>query len=320
MTGGRHSSMLLPDDCSWMSPQRWTVGMGYRYFHSHRHFVGSEEQNNRKQQGSEVNNKVTIWDIAATYQVNNRWSVSLDVPVLSMDRWSQRTPTQVSQADGIGDINVMSRMWLFTPSAEESNQNISIGIGMKFPTGKPDTQSTVTLANGTQRTSNNDQSIQLGDGGYGLILEAQAYKGFRHAMLYASGSYLINPKVNNGVATGRRPSEAIMSVADSYLYRGGVMFPIPKFHSLAMSMGIRGEGVPVRDLIGKSTNFRRPGTAVALDPGLIYSRGRDQWSFNVPVAMYRNRQRSIPDIIDQRAGGDAAFADQSIVIGYQRKF
>src|SRR4029453_10169027 len=115
MTGGRHSSMLLPDDCSWMSPQRWSVGIGYRYFHSHRHFVGSEEQNNRKQQGSEVNNKVTIWDIATTYQVNNRWSVSLDVPVLSMDRWSQRTPTQVSQADGIGDINVMSRMWLFTP-------------------------------------------------------------------------------------------------------------------------------------------------------------------------------------------------------------
>src|SRR5438874_1932702 len=69
---------------SWLSPQRWQMSLGYRYFHSHRHYVGSDEQNNRKEQGTEVNNKVNILDVSATYSVSNRWTVSLDVPVLSM--------------------------------------------------------------------------------------------------------------------------------------------------------------------------------------------------------------------------------------------
>ena len=177
------------------------------------------------------------------------------------------------------------------------------------------------VSTGLQRTSINDQSVQLGDGGTGLTLDIQAYQGFKSFTVYGSGSYLLNPKVNNGVATGRsRPSEAIMSVADSYLYRGGIIAPTPKFHALVWSFGIRGEGVPVRDLIGKSTDFRRPGMSIAIDPGLVYSHGKDQWSFNVPVAMYRNRPRSVSDILVGNSGGDAAFADQSLIFGYQRRF
>jgi hypothetical protein len=110
-----------------------------------------------------------------------------------------------------------------------------------------------------------------------------------------------------------------MSVMDQYLYRGGVILPVPKVRNLFFSFGIRGEGVPVRDAFGKSTGFRRPGLAISLDPGFIYSRGNDQWSINVPVAMYRNRTRSVPDIMADRHG-DAAFADQFFVIGYTRRF
>jgi hypothetical protein len=110
-----------------------------------------------------------------------------------------------------------------------------------------------------------------------------------------------------------------MSVADQYLFRGGVILPTPKFRSLAWSLGIRGEGIPVRDAFGASTHFRRPGIAVSMDPGIIYMRGKDQWSVNVPVAFYRNRKQSVTDIMDNRHG-DAAFADQFLVIGYSRRF
>lgn len=298
----------------WFSSDRWQIGIGYRNMHSHRHFVGSEEQNNRKQQGTEVNNKIHLLDFSATYQVNARWSLSASIPTMFADRWSQRTPNQVTQANGIGDMSVSARMWVFKPPTE-SRQNILIGFGMKFPTGNP---GVTNLVNGQVRVV--DQSIQLGDGGYGFTLDAQAYKGVGFATFFGSGTYLFNPKVHNGVLTGRgRASEAIMSVADQYLYRGGVILPTPKWRSLGWSFGIRGEGIPVRDAFGKSTNFRRPGVAISLDPGLIYSRGKDQWSFNVPVALYRNRKQSVSDIMDNRHG-DAAFADQFFVVGYTRRF
>ena len=203
---------------------------------------------------------------------------------------------------------------MFKPPTE-SRQNVAIGFGMKFPTGNP---GVTNIVNGQVRTV--DQSIQLGDGGYGFSLDAQAYKGVGFATFFGLGTYLFNPRVNNGVPTGRgRPSEAIMSVPDQYLYRGGVIVPTPKLRGLSFSFGIRGEGIPVRDAFGKSTDFRRPGVAISLDPGLIYSRGKDQWSVNVPVAMYRNRKQSVPDIMDNRHG-DAAFADQFLVLGYSRRF
>lgn len=305
---------IQPEGESWFSPKRWQVGIGYRYLHSHRHFVGSEEQNNRKQQGTEVNNLVHLMDFSFAYQINSRWSLAVSAPVSIADRWNQRTPDQVTYANGIGDMSIGARMWVLKPPTE-SRQNISIGFGLKLPTGN----SRVTnVVNGQTRIV--DQSIQLGDGAYGIALDAQAYKGVGFATFFASGTYLVTPKVNNGVPTGRaRPSEAIMSVGDQYLFRSGVIVPTPKVRGLWFSMGIRGEGVPVRDIIGKSTDFRRPGVALSLDPGFLYTRGKDQWSVNVPVAMYRNRKASVPDITDGRHG-DAAFADQLLVIGYTRRF
>ena len=307
-------SDIRPEGEPWYSPKRWEIGIGYRSLHSHRHFVGTEEQNIRKELGTEVNNQINLLDFSAAYHVSARWSLTMNVPLAFNDRWNQRTPDQGTYANGIGDINIGARMWVLKPPTE-SRQNISIGFGLKLPTGNP---GVTNIVNGQTRVV--DQSIQLGDGAYGLSLDAQAFKGVGFATFFASGSYLINPKVNNGILTGRsRPSEAIMSVADEYLYRAGVTLPTPKVRGLWFSFGIRGEGIPVRDLFGASTGFRRPGVAISLDPGFIFSRGKDQWSINVPVAMYRNRKVSVPDIMDNRHG-DAAFADQFFVISYARRF
>src|SRR5262245_37624416 len=45
---------------SWLSPRRFQVDVDYRYFHSHRHFVGDVEQVQRAEQKTEVNNIVHI--------------------------------------------------------------------------------------------------------------------------------------------------------------------------------------------------------------------------------------------------------------------
>jgi hypothetical protein len=276
------------------------------------------EQTIREQQHTQVNNYINLVDFAASYQINARWSASVSMPLLFAKRFNERTPDQVTHGTGIGDTNISARMWIIRPPTE-SRQNVSIGFGLKLPTGNPGQRDTVVTQAGS-RTVVIDQSIQPGDGGVGFTLDAQAYKSTRFATFYGSGVYLFNPKDTNGVLTGRsRPSEAIMSVPDQYLYRFGGMTPAPKFRSVTLSMGIRGEGIPVRDAFGKSNGFRRPGVALSLDPGLIYTRGQDQWSFNTPVAVYRNRKKSVTDIMDG-TWGDAAFADYVILVGYTHQF
>jgi len=302
---------------SWLSPRRWQVSVDYRYLHSHRHFVGTEEQKQRATGRSEVNNIIHLFNVAATYDVNPRFSVSVTVPLFFANRYSERTPGQVTSANGIGDITVVGRMWLLRPPVE-SRQNISFGIGVKFPSGKPDATDTVNTTLGPVKRIV-DQSIQPGDGGYGLVLDFQGYKAIKRTTLYASGVYLLNPRNTNGVPTNRRPTEAIMSVADQYSYRAGMIFPVPKSQNLVWSMGIRGEGVPSRDVFGKSTGFRRPGYSIDVEPGLIWMKNKNTWSFSVPVAVLRARTRSVPDLIDN-VHGDAAFADYVILIGYARRF
>jgi hypothetical protein len=267
-------------------------------------------------------------DFSASFGLTPRFSVSVSLPLLIAERTRPgqldrlrgipNAPDQVSHSRGIGDVALTGRVWLSRPPPEE-RQNISIGFGIKLPTGATGTKSTVQTATGPV-TRVNDQSIQPGDGGTGFILETQAFKGLGKTTLFFSGTYLLNPRNTNGVLTGRgRPSEAVMSVADQYLARGGVLLAAPKLPRLGISFAGRIEGVPAKDLLGKSDGFRRPGYAISVEPGLIYFNGRDIWSVNVPVAVRRNRVRSVADKRDG-THGDAAFADYFITVGYARRF
>ena len=111
-----------------------------------------------------------------------------------------------------------------------------------------------------------------------------------------------------------------MSIADQYLARGGVAFPIPKSANMTFSAGLRVEGVPVQDIIGADAGFRRPGIAVSFEPAIhIIVKGKHAATVGVPIAIYRNRFQSVPDKA-RGAHGDAAFADYLILAGYSRRF
>jgi hypothetical protein len=268
-------------------------------------------------------------DLSVSYQMTPRWSLNLSAPILIAERTipgqifrlrgSPNAQDQVSNTAGIGDMNLGARFWFFRPPTE-SHQNVSFGFGVKLPTGDPGASSTIPNTQGTPVVAIVDQSIQPGDGGYGISFDTNAFKAVKRATLFATASYLINPRDTNGVLTGRsRASEAVMSVADQYLGRVGVSYPFPKSHSLLANFAVRIEGVPVRDLIGDSNGFRRPGYALSVDPGFTYIKGRDVWNFSLPVPVQRNRKRSVADFLDKTAG-DAAFADYVIIIGYSRRF
>ncbi len=310
--------------------KHWQLSIGYRKQRSHRHFVGTEEQHEREELETEIVNDIHLFDAAVSYEFKSRYSLSASVPFMFATRTRPGTldiptlkrpgPDQVSHAVGFGDVSVGVKAWVLDPNREERpRQNIAFGVSLKIPTGREGVSDTVQTATGP-RTVVVDQSIQLGDGGWGVALSTDMYKRLWRTTLYGSGVYLFNPRNTNGVRTGRgRASEAIMSVSDQYLWRAGVIFPMPKTRQWTGSLGARTEGVPVRDVFGKSLGFRRPGYAVSLEPGVNYFRRGDVWSLTVPVALKRNRLRSVPDIIDRRHG-DAAFADYLIVAGWSHRF
>jgi len=294
------------------------ITVGYRYQQSARHFVGTVEQVQREALHTQIENDYHLFDVAINYQLTQRWSLTGSLPILVAKR-DQRA-NGIFRTAGIGDSTVGARFWIFRPPTE-SGGNISFGFSLKMPTGK-DNAVDHGVSRGIRQLVTADQSIQAGDGGWGFALETQMFKPIPgRNTLYFSGAYLFNPKDTNGVRTFRtQKGEEIMSVADQYLYRGGISRPAPKIKGLFVSIGGRIEGVPVHDAFGQSNGFRRPGYAIDVDPGFMYALGfKNVFSCNVPFAVERNRTQSVPDIANGRHG-DAAFADYALTISYTRHF
>jgi len=312
--------------------QRWQVSLGWRYQKSDRHFRQGEEEENRQEEGSEVINTIHLADLGIRYNFDPQTSISVGIPFLMAERSSPIrdddrvvVDRSISQARGLGDVTVVGRRLLFDPLTQPKG-NLSLGLGVKLPTGANNVNDRRTrLIDGERVTTIEtvDQSIQPGDGGFGVIVD---FSGFRQLgtsgeyALYASGVYLINPEGTNGVATFRsREGEEIMSIADQYLLRLGAIAGPQSWKGWSVGLGGRIEGVPVHDLVGSSNGFRRPGYAISVEPTVSWTKGPHSVSLSLPIAVERNRQRSVSDIRNGTAG-DAAFADWVLLVGYWRSF
>ncbi len=304
--------------------------VAYRAFRSDRHFSGKEEHKNRKQEGSEVINDSRFIDVALSYEFNDLYSMSVTLPFAYHDRSSvvrdanrvilQRYHTQNA---GFGDIQVVGNRWVFDPK-EATNGNISVGVGLDMPTGKEDARDVFMAYNAESgrivaETRTVDQSIQLGDGGWGLILNVNSYYRFSSRLAgYFDSTYALTPEEKNGVPTFRsNPFEAEMSIADTYLARSGINYLAYPKYDLVLSLGARIEGVAVKDLIGGDDGFRRPGYDVSIEPGVSMTINSWMLDLYVPITVDQNRQRSVADkqysaSSGIRRHGDAAFADYSV--------
>ena len=296
-----------------------TVTIGFRTYSSYAHYVGTDYQAQRAALHNEVQNHVNLYDVSFNYQVTPRLSIIGDIPGLTATRHQQGN-VNVYRAGGIGDITAGIQTWILRPPTE-SHGNVALSFALKLPTGINDAMGTTVLANGTKQVRPFDQSIQPGDGSWGFTLGTQAFRQtYFHTVLYFTGSWLFNPRDTNGVKTFRSaPHEDVMSVTDQYLWRGGLSHNVPKVRNLALSVGGRMEGVPVRDAFGASDGFRRPGYVISIEPGLAYSYHNNTLNVSAPWAMERNRKISTADILNH-SHGDAAFADYTIIAGYTRHF
>lgn len=299
----------------------WQASSSYQYFRSFRHFRGDHEEANRVEDGTEVINVNHSTDWAIGYGLTDRMSLQLNVPLIYYDRSSlyehygnsmTANPTQArfhTGAQGLGDMRLSANYWTFDPMTPHAG-NVAFGLGIKMPTGDSNVQDTfhkmATDGSDSTFTKAVDQSIQLGDGGWGFTVQTEGYRSlFSGGALYFNGFYLFNPKEVNDVPH---------SVADQYFARLGMNYAVLPQHGLSASLGGRWEGVPSEDLIGGSEGRRRPGYIISVEPGLSYTHKAFNFNLNVPVALYRNRTQSVSDKertaqTGEWVQGDAAFAD-----------
>jgi hypothetical protein len=300
-----------------------TLNFGFRTYSSYRHYVGDVYQAQRHAKHNEVQNHVDLFDLGISYQLTPRWSLIADIPGMSATRHGGGS-INTYRDGGVGDITAGVQAWVWRPPTE-SHGNVNFSLSLKAPTGIKNASGTTILAGGATQTRPFDQSIQPGDGGWGFVIASEAYRElYFHTVFYSTGSYLFNPESTNGVRTYRSlPGEQVMSIADQYLYRGGLSHSIPAVHpllrGLSGSFGGRMEGVPSRDLLGDSKGFRRPGYVISIEPAIMYSHGHNMFNISAPWAMLRDRTTSINDEA-ANTHGDAAFADFTIIASYTRSF
>lgn len=308
----------------------WSIGINNRYFRSFRHFVGTAEQKQRVEQGTQVINKVFATEFRATHDFNTRYSLSFYTPVIANMRSSlyehDGKTRRSTHSFGLGDTRLAGYYWLIDP-AKQLKGNVQLGLGIKFPTGDYKYQDYFYKNDSIKVLGPVDQSIQLGDGGTGITAEVNSYYYIsKHTSIYLNGFYLSNPREQNGVSSSRGslPSASailygsdVMSVPDQYMIRAGASFG---GRELTLTAGLRMECVPVHDLIGGSNGFRRPGYVLSVEPVAEYKTAFGAFYISVPYAIQRNRTQSVPDKIRTEktgvyAQGDAAFADYSINFG-----
>jgi hypothetical protein len=312
----------------------WQISLASRNLVSNDHYSGTVEQVQRQTLQNYVTNRQNLIDLGISHAVTNRLAVTFAMPFVNSS-WASRDPAYPLPAErreiaqngkGIGDISLSSRYWLFD-TATHLSWNIAAGAGVKLPTGNSRAQDTFP---GRTDTSNVlryvDQSVQPGDGGFGLMLEAHGFRSMNRVFIFGSGSYLANPRDTNntpsiltvlGISTAPGTVNAglgINSVPDQYMTRVGTSVGI--WGGIGASVAWRMEGLRRYDLFGASHGWRRPGTEMFIEPGISYSRGGHTVTFNVPFGYYYNRR---PNPYSGNAG-DATFPRQVFLSSYSWRF
>ena len=203
------------------------VGANFRYFQSFRHFRGDHEETHRIEEGTQVINNSYFLDFSLTYGISDRWYANVILPFVYHNRSSMyehggNPPNglgerHVTSAKGLADIRLGAGYWLFNPE-KQTKFNYAFALGMKLPTGSYDATD-LFYNQGADKDIDEekvvDQSIQPGDGGFGITTEIQGFQALGNDfMLLTNLYYLINPQESNGVLT--RNGRSVFSCPDQY--------------------------------------------------------------------------------------------------------
>lgn len=293
------------------SDEKWMLNINNRYFDAWK-FLQGKKNISPEDASDNINLYEYTMNIGISRALPKGWLIQLDMPISSNSIASKAEHASgerhSTHAYGLGDIRITVYKWLIKQSTAQKG-NIQVGIGIKFPTGNYHTQDYFY-------TDPNDKTfkelapvnvaIQLGDGGLGISSELNAFYIFNHLIsAYGNVFYLINPMDQNGVASfppnALPPNVAslfhaatndVNSVPDNYTIRGGTNFTFNRF---VVTTGLRYEGAPAHDLVGRNDGLRRVGHIFSAEPGIEYKmRKAFLYSF-ITVPVDRATIETVPD-------------------------
>ncbi|KAA9037261.1 hypothetical protein FW778_17695 [Ginsengibacter hankyongi] len=316
------------------SMANWQVSINNRYFKAYRDYKGKVDLKTPPRNQNVIES--FSMDLAVTRLLPHGWSLDLGFPISANSRTSNaehggpNTTRHTTSAFGMGDLQFTALKWLLKPS-ENRRGNIQLGFGIKFPTGDFKKQGYFYRNDTTRVLSILNPSIELGDGGTGIIAELNTYyflNSKKNISLYGNFYYLANPTDVNGTQyTMGKPETAAnillgaydVSVIDVFSIRAGLNYDVKNW---SFSAGIRDEGAPVYDLIGKSDGIRRSGYTFSAEPGVIYKfKSVSIYSYVPFLLSHKVKQSALDKIITKETGvytsSPGGSGDYQIFIGAQ---
>ncbi len=255
-------------------------------------------------------------DVSMRYQLTKRVSVLGSLPIV-FNHYSQLFPTngagirQGWSATGIGDTSLYVQRSLFEPRSHPFG-NTALGIGIKIPTGSWNLHADLPDETGANYHNRSiyPPAIYPGDGGTGILLGYDTWKilrfptELRGVTIFSSAMYLINPRDTNGTPsiiqglgvplTPNLLNKLTNSVTDSWSMSAGAAIRVPgtwtnpKLKNFRLRAAWHWEGIPTRDLFGRSDGFRQPGYTMSFAPGFTYAIGKHFLSVEVPIVFWRH--------------------------------
>ena len=302
-----------------LGAHEWQIDLSYRHLSADEWYTGTNVNEGAAPFGQPLYLDIHSVALTFNYGITDRISLAVTLPFShgTHSRYYADGSRHKVKASGIGDVSAVGTFWVWDPK-KSSKGNLSLGFGVKSPSGDNAVLDGFFLPAGVVTQRPVDQAIELGDGGWGMIGQAQGYrKLFRNTYGYAQGWYLLTPQNTTNVIS---PYPGVsLSVPDIYSARFGAVYDIPRARGLSVSFGPRIDGIRYRDLVGGSDGFRRPGYSLYLDPGVMFVQRHSTITVNIPWLVHEDFQRSRVDYqLNKRGGGD--LADYLVLGQYSFRF
>jgi hypothetical protein len=299
----------------------WHLSVDYRYLHADQFYFGTRRSTPPAQfLGQPIIISVHTVNLSLTYAATDRVALRLTMPISdgSQSRFYADTARHLVRAAGVGDIGLVSTAWLLDPRTHATG-NVALGAGVKLPTGNNRAAGRQFFSDGSSVAQPADQSVQLGDGGWGVIIEGEAFRRVAgRAFVYFTGSYLVSPGNQSDVLRQEAPP-VYYSISDTYTGRLGVSYVLAPARGVSMGLGGRIDGIPYHDLIGKNDGFRRPGYVVFVEPRAAIGRGRNSVAVSVPVRVAQRLASRQQVMTSAGTMGAGDLARVVLFIGYGRR-
>ncbi|HSE46430.1 MAG TPA: hypothetical protein VLA89_13980 [Gemmatimonadales bacterium] len=290
----------------------WELGVSYRRLTADDWFIEDQIEPDSAPGGQPNQFNINTIDLSLRYGVTEQLSLLFTVPLTTgtNSRIHPDGNRHGTSATGIGDISLVGNLWLLNASTHPAG-NVALGLGIKAPTGKNDIEDDFATPSGTIQHAVHP-GIQPGDGGWGILVQAQGYQRLVGDLSgYFFGAYMLNPAEKSEISFipgGTTP----ISIPDVYHFRFGAAYPVWRSAGLSTSLGVRFDGIPVRDVLGGDEGFRAPGYTAYIDPGLSISVGASTFTLSVPVRVHGEFKKNVND----QRGGPPPFGNRGDLAGY----